>query len=240
MGGSTTFSQPPPVGRTNANGYKDFAAPAGPPPLLLAYAIQRSNTMKGKHDRVLDDIVGGLNTLPVHMSDLGQYYTTKDGSGRMFQVPKVPFCRDPAYQQTTFCACVNSRASHPECFSKKCIDPGAYKSTLQAQTMAQSSTACPVQNNIICENINNITGGVTAGVDITQSCGVDIGGKPAAPAPAPPPQSAVARMKAGAAAQPLLLLVLVVVILAAVASSLGSSDVLGGCPGLPFKSPSGL
>jgi len=88
--------------------------------------------------------------------------------------PVVPYCQQPAFYNTKYCACRNSGLPYAECIAVDCTanyTSTAYLDTTQRQVRTgDRSKACPQQQ--ICNSIANIGGGGNiAQVTQTNNCG---------------------------------------------------------------------
>lgn len=69
----------------------------------------------------------------------------------------IPYCQMKEYADTSYCACLNSRAPYPICGFAPCTTSRyAYKTTVQRDTAKDAKDMCPPEN--ICQNIASLGG----------------------------------------------------------------------------------
>lgn len=127
-----------------ANAQTVFAP--GPPPSTLPSCMRAAlgRSAAGKQTAADDALMGKLGA-PMQ--------TPTCGSAKI-----VPYCQDPRYYNTVYCACQNNALPFPQCVARGCADQldTAYLTQTQNAVRTNANAACPAQQ--ICEIVEQISG----------------------------------------------------------------------------------
>ncbi len=127
--------------------------------MQAAVKASRDNKQTPAHDAIMGRLGDSINDT----------LTMCDGE------PVVPYCQQPAFYNTIYCACRNANLPYAECIAVDCTanyTTTAYLNTTQRDVRTgDRSKACPQQK--ICNSISNIGGtGNIAQISQTSNCDV--------------------------------------------------------------------